>query len=52
VLGNVVILVLEAMVVSIQTTRLILFEFFMRFLFGTGRAFRPLSPPPFVSQET
>lgn len=52
VLGNVAIIVLEALVVSIQTTRLVLFEFFTRFVFGAGRVFRPLPPPPFASQET
>lgn len=46
-LGNVLILVLEGLVVGIQTTRLLLFEFFVRFLKGTGRTFRPL-PPPFA----
>jgi V/A-type H+-transporting ATPase subunit I len=46
VLGNALIIVLEAMVVSIQTTRLVLFEFFARFLTGAGRPFRPLAPPP------
>ena len=51
VLGNVVVIVLEAMVVSIQTTRLVLFEFFTRFMQGTGRAFRPLPAPPFSYQE-
>jgi len=45
VLGNLLILVLEGMVVGIQTTRLLLFEFFVRFLEGKGRAFRPLPPP-------
>jgi V/A-type H+-transporting ATPase subunit I len=45
-LGNLIILALEGLVVSIQTTRLILFEFFNRFLRGTGRVFRPLQPPP------
>lgn len=44
-LGNLLILVLEGLVVGIQTTRLLLFEFFVRFLSGTGRAFRPLPPP-------
>jgi V/A-type H+-transporting ATPase subunit I len=44
-LGNVLILVLEGLVVGIQTTRLLLFEFFVRFLKGTGRVFRPLPPP-------
>jgi V/A-type H+/Na+-transporting ATPase subunit I len=44
--GNVVVLVLEALVVSIQTTRLVLFEFFTRFLHAEGRVFRPLPTPP------
>ena len=51
VLGNALVIVLEAMVVSIQTTRLVLFEFFARFMQGQGRAFRPLPAPPFVYQE-
>ena len=51
VLGNVLIIALEGLVVSIQTTRLVLFEFFVRFLRAEGRPFRPLaplvsSPPP------
>lgn len=46
VLGNVVVIVIEAMVVSIQTTRLVLFEFFTRFLVGGGRVFHPLPLPP------
>ena len=45
IVGNVVILVLEGLVVSIQTTRLVLFEFFIRFLKGTGRMFHPLTVP-------
>ena len=40
-------IVLEGLVVSIQTTRLVLFEFFTRFLVAEGRVFRPLPPPPF-----
>jgi len=52
ILGNALILVLEAMVVSIQTTRLVLFEFFTRFLTAAGRPFRPLPPPPSLSPET
>ncbi len=51
VLGNVVVLVLEAMVVSIQTTRLVLFEFFTRFLVAQGRVFRPVPAPPSLAQE-
>ena len=45
-------IVLEAMVVSIQTTRLVLFEFFARFMQAQGRAFRPLPAPPSVHQES
>ena len=51
VLGNALVLTLEVMVVSIQTTRLVLFEFFTRFFVGAGRAFRPLPLPPLISQE-
>ena len=45
VLGNILVITLEGLVVSIQTTRLIMFEFFRRFYGGTGRSFRPLSLP-------
>ncbi len=44
-LGNLLIIMLEGLVVTIQTTRLILFEFFIRFLRGSGRIFRPLAVP-------
>jgi V/A-type H+-transporting ATPase subunit I len=43
--GNVLVIVLEGLVVTIQTTRLILFEFFIRFLQANGRMFKPLSAP-------
>ena len=43
--GNLVVILLEGLVVTIQTTRLILFEFFIRFLQCTGRIFRPLAAP-------
>ena len=51
ILGNALIIALEGLVVAIQTTRLVLFEFFIRFLRAEGRPFRPLaplvtSPPP------
>lgn len=46
VVGNLLIVALELLVVSIQTTRLVLFEFFTRFFLASGRAFRPASPPP------
>jgi V/A-type H+-transporting ATPase subunit I len=48
VLGNLLILVVEGLVVSIQTTRLVLFEFFTRFFRAEGREFRPLAAPPAV----
>jgi V/A-type H+/Na+-transporting ATPase subunit I len=51
IVGNLVVMVLEVMVVSIQTTRLVLFEFFTRFMQAQGRAFRPLSAPPFTHPE-
>jgi len=44
--GNVLAIAIEALVVSVQTTRLVLFEFFTRFFIGRGREFRPLAPPP------
>lgn len=43
--GNLAIIVIEGLIVGIQTTRLVLFEFFIRFLHGAGRPFRPLPPP-------
>lgn len=43
--GNAVIIALEGLVVAVQTTRLVLFEFFVRFLRGGGRPFTPISPP-------
>ena len=52
VLGNVIVIVLEGLVVSIQTTRLVLFEFFTRFLQAQGRVFRPLPPPPSSFRES
>ncbi len=54
IVGNVLVIALEGVVVSIQTTRLLLFEFFIRFLTGAGRAFKPLPPPAIhnVSEPT
>jgi len=43
--GNLLIMTIEGLVVGIQTTRLVLFEFFIRFLRATGRPFLPLSAP-------
>jgi len=43
VVGNLVITALEGLVVSVQTTRLVMFEFFRRFFEGSGRRFQPLT---------
>jgi V/A-type H+-transporting ATPase subunit I len=45
VLGNLFVIVLEKLVVFVQTTRLALFEFFIRFLRAEGRPVRPGSRP-------
>ncbi|MGA8262295.1 MAG: V-type ATPase 116kDa subunit family protein [Arenicellales bacterium] len=45
VLGNVLVIALEGLVVAIQTTRLVMFEFFRRFYTGSGTPFRPLALP-------
>jgi V/A-type H+-transporting ATPase subunit I len=50
-IGNVLIIALEGLVTGIQTTRLILFEFFTRFYHAGGREFRPLSVPDFHSRK-
>ncbi len=44
VIGNVLIIALEGLVAAIQTTRLVLFEFFARFMTAEGRPFIPLVP--------
>lgn len=46
-LGNALIIALEGLVVSVQTTRLLLFEFFIRFMKAGGRPFRPMTPPDY-----
>lgn len=45
VLGHAAILLVEGLVVFVQTTRLVLFEFFIRFLRAEGRLFRPMPAP-------
>jgi V/A-type H+-transporting ATPase subunit I len=45
VLGNALVIGLEGLVVGVQTTRLVLFEFFIRFLRSSGRRFVPLPSP-------
>ncbi len=44
-LGNLLSMILETLLVYVQTTRLVLFEFFTRFLREEGKLFRPLRPP-------
>jgi V/A-type H+/Na+-transporting ATPase subunit I len=44
-LGNALVIALEGLIVGIQTTRLLLFEFFIRFLTAEGRQLRPLTGP-------
>jgi V/A-type H+-transporting ATPase subunit I len=51
VLGNLAVIVVEGVVVSIQTTRLVLFEFFIQFFQGEGREFRPADRPPESRQQ-
>jgi V/A-type H+-transporting ATPase subunit I len=45
ILGHATIIVLEGVVVFVQITRLVLFEFFIRFLRSEGRFLKPLSAP-------
>jgi len=45
IVGNIFIIALEGLVAGIQTTRLVLFEFFIRFLRAEGRAMRILQTP-------
>lgn len=45
VMGNILAVVLEGLVVFVQTTRLVLFEFFGHFLRAEGRLFRPVPDP-------
>jgi V/A-type H+-transporting ATPase subunit I len=45
IVSQIVIVTLETLVVFVQTTRLIFFEFFIRFLRAEGRVFKPLHAP-------
>lgn len=45
ILGNALVIALEGLIVGIQTTRLLLFEFFIRFLTAEGRQLKPLTGP-------
>jgi len=51
ILGNLLIICLEGLVTGIQTTRLVLFEFFIRFFKAGGREFHPLNPPALASRN-
>jgi V/A-type H+-transporting ATPase subunit I len=42
IIGNIVIIILEGLVVSIQSVRLIFYEFFSKFYAGEGEAFVPM----------
>lgn len=52
IIGNAIVIALEGLIVSIQTTRLMLFEFFIRFLTAEGRRFKPLTGPGAVFRPT
>jgi V/A-type H+-transporting ATPase subunit I len=52
ILGNLLIIALEGLIVGIQTTRLMLFEFFIRFLNAEGRRFKPLTGPGSIFRPT
>ncbi len=45
ILGHLFVIVVEGAIVMIQTTRLVLFEFFSRFLKFDGRIYKPLKKP-------
>jgi V/A-type H+-transporting ATPase subunit I len=49
--GNIVIIVLEGLVVSIQSVRLIFYEFFSKFYSGEGEAFAPMKIGYFSDKE-
>ena len=46
VLGHIFIVTLEGLVAFVQTTRLVLFEFFIHFMRAEGRMFRTMTKPP------
>ncbi len=50
--GNALVIALEGLIVGIQTTRLLLFEFFIRFLTAEGRQLRPLTGPGTATRPT
>ena len=50
-IGNLVILVLEGMIVSIQAVRLEFYEFFGKFFRGGGIRFRPLALDPLAERR-
>lgn len=51
VLGNVVVLALEGLIVSIQAVRLVYYEFFSKFYEGSGLEYRPLRLAPLGARE-
>jgi len=51
VIGQIIIILFEGLVVSVQITRLVLFEFFIRFIRLEGRPYRPLTLPTAIHQR-
>ena len=51
VVGQIVIILFEGLVVSVQITRLVLFEFFIRFIRLEGRPYRPLTLPTAIHKH-
>lgn len=49
--GNIVIIILEGLVVSIQSVRLIFYEFFSKFYSGEGEAFTPMKIGYYSEEE-
>jgi V/A-type H+-transporting ATPase subunit I len=49
--GNVLVIALEGLVVSIQSVRLIYYEFFSKFYSGEGQAFTPMKIGAFTREE-
>ncbi len=50
--GNLVIVLLEGLIVSVQTVRLEFYEFFSKFFRGGGVAYRPLTLDSVVERRT
>jgi len=51
VVGHLLVIVIETLIVFLQTTRLVIFEFFIQFLHAEGRVFQPLNLPTTVNGD-